>query len=214
MLFVAAMPGLVFGLSGISDPQTVDTDIDLITLLAGLFAAFGPAMLAVFLLWRDRVLARAGFARPAPRQFLAWSGAAFGLTVAAAIVAGMILAAVLSAFGAELPEADRTEVNITGAYLVIAFIISATAGISEEIVYRAYGITRMEQAGWPRAAAFVPLLVWTGQHLYQGWAGPIIVGAVGIPLVIMFRSKRSVWPLIAGHLAYDVLIFLISASTN
>src|SRR5262245_36388613 len=62
MLFVAAAPNLVFGLSGISRPRSINTDVSVLTLIASLLAALGPAVFAVFLLWRDGVLRRAGFA--------------------------------------------------------------------------------------------------------------------------------------------------------
>jgi len=214
VLFAAtAGPNLVFGLSGISDPQTVQTDIPVTTLIASLLASLGPAAIAGYLLWRDGCLEAAGFATPRPLALLGQTGLAFVCAIGAAIGAGIIVTAILAATGHELnpvSNADKPEIGV--GFALTALAISATAGISEEAVYRGYGITRMEQAGWPRAAVVVPLLVWTAQHLYAGPVAVFVVGCVGIPFVWLFWWKRSVWPLMLGHACYDVLIFFLNTA--
>jgi membrane protease YdiL (CAAX protease family) len=163
MLFVAAAPHLVFGLSGISP-------------LAGL------------------------------------SGLALVCCFGAVFVAASIVTALISATGYDPPTVRDSGVDLTAAYVLAAIAISITAGVAEETVYRGYAITRMEQAGWPRAALFVPLLVWAGEHLYEGVFAIFIVGSVGVPLVWLFWWKRTVWPLMIAHALYDVAIFLLAAS--
>jgi membrane protease YdiL (CAAX protease family) len=213
LFFAAAAPNLVFGLSGISDPRTVQTDIPVLTLIASLLAALSPAAIAIYLLWRDGFLADAGFGRPRPMALLGNGALAFVCALGAAIGAGIIVTAILTATGHEIGNAasgtsDKPQITLGFAFTALA--ISATAGVSEEAVYRGYGITRMEQAGWPRAALFVPLLVWTAQHLYAGPIAVFVVGCVGIPFVWLFWWKRSVWPLMVGHACYDLLIFFIN----
>jgi membrane protease YdiL (CAAX protease family) len=212
MLFVAAAPNLVFGLSGISRPRSVDTDVSVLTLIASLLAALGPAVFAIFLLWRDGVLGPAGFRKPRFWPTIGYGLLGFVCCIGAVMVAATIVGVIIRATGYEPPTVRDSDVTFTTAYLLAALAISITAGISEEIVYRAYGISRMEQAGFPRAALFVPILVWTAQHLYEGPIALLIVGSVGIPLVWLFWWKRSVWPLMIAHAMYDITIFLISAS--
>jgi len=212
LLFVAAVPGIVFGLTGISEPQTVDTDIDTIRLVTSLLASLGPAVLVVFLLWRDGALSLAGFDRPRLWRTVGLGLLAFVCSILAVIAAGIVIAIILGVTGSHAPTVDTADVDVTARFVVIAFAISATAGISEEIVYRGYGITRMEQAGWPRAALWVPLLAWTSQHLYEGWTALLVVGAIGVQMVWIFRWKRSVYPLMIGHLLYDAAIFALSAA--
>jgi membrane protease YdiL (CAAX protease family) len=211
MAFATALPGIVIGLNGLDDPETVTTDIDTLTLIASLLASFGPAALAVFLLWRDGQLRAAGFERPRPGFFFAYAGLAFAAAIGAVLAMATIIAVAVAIFGDPTDDGPvGPAIEFSVGSLVAAFAISATAGISEEVVYRGYGITRMEQAGWPRAALVVPLLVWTVQHLYAGLLAPLVVGAVGIPFVWIFWWKRSVWPLVAAHFLYDFVIFLLN----
>jgi membrane protease YdiL (CAAX protease family) len=212
MLFVAAVPHLVFGLSGISRPRSVETDVGVLSLVASLLAALGPAAVAVYLLWREGVLPKAGFRRLGFWPLVGLSGLGLVCCIGAVFVAASIVTAIISATGYHPPTVRDSSVDLTAAYVLAAIAISITAGVAEETVYRGYAITRMEQAGWPRAALFVPLLVWAGEHLYEGIFAILIVGSVGVPLVWLFWWKRTVWPLMVAHTLYDVLIFLIAAS--
>jgi hypothetical protein len=40
----------------------------------------------------------------------------------------------------------------------------------------------------------------------------LVVGAVGAPLVLFFKYRRTVYPLIVGHALYDIAIFAIALS--
>ncbi len=160
LFFAAAAPNLVFGLTGISDPQTVQTDVSVLTLIASMLASLGPAAIAAYLLWRDGCLSVAGFARPRSLALLGQSALGFVCCVGAVMAVGVIIT-VLRGIPEEgtsvATDGDRPELTI--GFLLVALTISITAGVSEETVYRGYGISRMEQAGWPRAALFVPAAV-------------------------------------------------------
>ncbi len=212
MAFATAAPGVVIGLNGLSDPETVTTDIDVVTLVASLVASFGPAALAVYLLWRDGALRTAGFGRPRASEVVGRGLLAFVACMGAVLVAGIVVTIAIELAGGDASSLgeDGPTISLSVGSLVAALAISLTAGVSEEVVYRGYGITRMEQAGWPRAALVVPLVVWSVQHLYAGPIAPLVVGAVGVPLVWLFWRRRSVWPLMAGHALYDLSIFLLN----
>lgn len=209
--FAAAAPGLVFGLKGLNNPASVDTDIDVLTLVGGLLAAFGPAVVCVYLLWRDRQLEKSGFGRRSPGFAIGWGAVGLACCAGAVMIAAVVAGIFLMIFGAEPSAGDPPDVSFTFGSMAAALLISLTAGFTEETVYRGYGISRMEQAGLPRAALVVPWLVWTAQHLYAGPIAVLIVGAVGVPLVWLFWWKRSIWPVIVAHVLYDIVIFLINA---
>lgn len=215
MAFATAVPGIVIGLNGLSDPETVTTDIATLTLIASLLASFGPAALATYLLWRDGALRVAGFDKPRLGPVVGRGLLAFAACFAAVIVVGLVLAIVTQLAGGEVSATgdDGPTVTLGVGSLLAALAISVTAGVSEEVVYRGYGVTRMEQAGWPRAALTVPLLVWSVQHLYAGPVAPLVVGAVGVPLVWLFWRQRSIWPLMIGHTLYDLAIFVLNAGS-
>ena len=210
MMFAVAGPGLVIGLRGISEPTSVDPDLSALTLVATAVAALGPAALALYLLWRNGSIAAAGLSRPRPGAVIGWGLLAFLSCIGAVFLAGIVIVVVQAATGHTTATSDSSNhVDATVGAVVGLLVISMVAGISEEITYRAYGITRMEEAGWPRAALVAPWAVWTAQHLYEGPIALLVVGAVGVPLVLFFRARRTVYPLIVGHALYDIAIFAI-----
>ena len=132
--------------------------------------------------------------------------------IGAVFVTAIVISIVRAAIGESTVTNDASKLHVTAGAIVGLLVISIVAGISEEITYRAYGITRMEQAGWPRAALVAPWAVWTAQHLYQGPIAILVVGSVGVPLVLFFHRRRTVYPLIVGHALYDIAIFAVALS--
>jgi membrane protease YdiL (CAAX protease family) len=170
-------------------------------------------VLALYLLWREGTIEAAGLARPRPGAVIGWGLLAFLSMMGALFVVGIVIVTVQSATGHTSATSDSSShIDATVGAVVGLFVISIVAGVSEEITYRAYGITRMEQAGWPRAALVAPWLVWTAQHLYEGPIALFVVGSVGVPLVLFFRQRRTVYPLIVGHALYDITVFAIALS--
>jgi membrane protease YdiL (CAAX protease family) len=213
MAFAVAGPGLIIGLRGISEPTSVDPDLSPLTLIATAIAALGPAALALYFLWREGSIAAAGLSRPRPGAVIGWGLLAFLSMVGALFIVGIVIVIVQNATGHTSATSDSSnQIDATAGAIVGLLVISIVAGVSEEITYRAYGITRMEQAGWPRAALVAPWLVWTAQHLYEGPIALLVVGSVGVPLVLFFRQRRTVYPLIVGHALYDIAVFAIVLS--
>lgn len=216
VLLLAAIPGFIIGLEGIGDPQSVTTDIPLLELVAMVAAAAGPAVLCYHFLWRDKRLGVAGFGRRSP-AFVAGYGL-LGLVVVylALIGAAMVLNVVYVTFGGDLEQlADEAAtddgVALTVASLAIAYVISITAGVTEEIVFRAYAITRLEELGWRRAAYVVPGVVFTLLHLYQGIWAVVLIGAITAAFTWLYRWKRSIWPVMVAHALFDGVQLTLAA---
>lgn len=209
--FVTALPGLVLGLTLVGSPSPAPELPDGYVKLAATFlAALGPAALVAYLLWRAGELRAGGFGKIAPWPFVWQTALALGSFFVAQIAVGIVVVVfTLLTTGdvASAPEASAPA--LTPLYVLTGVLLSIAAGIGEEFVFRAYAITRMEDAGWPRLAIWVPNAAWALLHLYQGWRGPLVLFVMAIPWVFLFRWKRSVWPLVAAHACYDVLVFLI-----
>src|SRR5664280_2393832 len=47
----------------------------------------------------------------------------------------------------------------------------------------------------------------SGIHLYYGWGGVFVVPWM-IGAVLLYRALRSIWPLVIGHIIYDILVDL------
>ncbi|MBA2495780.1 MAG: CPBP family intramembrane metalloprotease, partial [Acidimicrobiia bacterium] len=210
--FLTAAPGVVVGLRGLNDPASVDTEIAVLDLIGLVVASFGPAVLVAFLLWREGSLRLAGFGKPRAAPTVGWGVVGVLACVAAVLVAATVLGIIINLTGGDPQRTTDSGPDVSAAVgsIVAALAIAATAGISEEAVYRGYGITRMEQAGWPRAALWAPWLVWTAQHLYAGPGALLVVGAVGIPLVWLFWWRRSIWPVVVAHALYNVGVFALN----
>jgi membrane protease YdiL (CAAX protease family) len=212
MLFATAGPGLVFGLRGLTDPERIDTDVSVIELAATLVAALGPAAIATYLLWRDRRLSAAGFDRR-PLRWVAGYGALGGVCAVLALwSAAIVLAFLYAAAGNDPLEADPTDARYTVGSIVAGLLLAIVAGVGEEIVYRAYAISRLEELGWARTAIYAPWAVFTVQHLYQGPEAILIIGAVGGTFVWLYRWQRSVWPVIVAHALYDAFVLVLLAT--
>jgi len=209
VFFVTALPSLVMGFTLVGTPSPApDLPDSWVKLVALFLAALGPAAIVVYLLWREGELRAGGFGPIKPWPFLWQTALALVSFLVAQFVVAIVIAVILAALGQE-PSVERPEIDFTGLYVASGILLSLSAGIGEEFVFRAYAITRMEDAGWPRLAIWVPVAVWSLLHLYQGWRGPVILFATALPWVFLFRWKRSVWPLVAAHFFYDMLVFLV-----
>lgn len=218
VLLVAAVPGFIIGLEGIGDPQSITTDIATLELVAMVASAAGPAVLAYHFLWRDRRLGVAGFGRRSPGFVVGYGVLGLAVVYAALIAAVMVVGSVYLALGGELDDPGATEdsgVALSAASLAVAYVISITAGITEEIIFRAYAITRLEELGWRRAAVWVPGVVFTVLHLYQGLAAIAFIGAITVVFTWLYRWKRSIWPVMVAHALFDaVQLTLVAVTTN
>jgi membrane protease YdiL (CAAX protease family) len=217
MLLLAAVPSFIIGLEGVGDPRSFSTDIGVLELLATMAAAAGPAVMAVHLLWRDGRLRVAGFSRRGP-GFVAGYGA-LGLVCCylALIAAGIIVGTVYLAFGGDVDDLGRDDddrVALSAASLAIAYLIALTAGVTEEILFRAYAITRLEELGWRRAAYIVPGVVFAIVHVYQGLIAVALIGSITAVFTGLYRWKRSVWPVMVAHALFDAVQLTLLAVTS
>jgi membrane protease YdiL (CAAX protease family) len=213
VLLIVAVPGFIVGLEGIGDPQTISTDIGTLELLATVASACGSALLAYHFLWRDKRLGIAGFGRR-PAGFIAgWGVVGLAAVYGALIAAFVLVAPIYTAVGGTTPD-DSGAVELTAASLAVAYVIAITAGITEEIIFRAYAITRLEELGWRRAAVVVPGVVFTLLHLYQGVLAVVLIGAVTAAFTWLYRWKRSIWPVMVAHALFDAVQLTLVALTS
>jgi membrane protease YdiL (CAAX protease family) len=217
MLLLAAVPSFIISLRGITDPTTVSTDIGVLELLATVAAAAGPPDMAIYQLWRDRRLQSAGFAKRGAGFVLGYGAIGWVACFIALIAASIVIGSLYAAFGGDLDaltESDDDGVTLTAASLVIAGVIALTAGLTEEIVFRAYAITRLEELGWKKAAVIVPTVVFTVLHLYQGILGMLFIGAIASVLAWLYKWRRSIWPVMVAHALFDAVQLTIAALSN
>ena len=89
---------------------------------------------------------------------------------------------------------------------VIWIILSLSAGIAEELSFRGFVLTRMEiltGSIWP--GIILGAFSFGIGHLYQGWAGVVLIGTYGMMFSLLFYARGSLIPCIIAHALQDVL---------
>ncbi|MCR9079046.1 MAG: CPBP family intramembrane metalloprotease [Hyphomonadaceae bacterium] len=102
--------------------------------------------------------------------------------------------AVMSGFMPQTPE-ERHLYNL----------LSMTAGINEEIIFRGFLIWAFGLYLPLWAAALASLVVFTALHLYQGFKNLPGVFLIGAAVTLIFVLSGSIWPAIAVHIFVDIL---------
>jgi membrane protease YdiL (CAAX protease family) len=96
---------------------------------------------------------------------------------------------------------------VTGGVAGLPLIIlgSLANGMAEELVCRAYLITRFRQLlGSPAVAVCLSASLFCSYHIYQGVWGMTGIFAVGLVYGAMFVWLRRIWPLALGHALQDI----------
>ena len=118
----------------------------------------------------------------------------------------------------DLSKLDYLRGNVPGL-LVLLPTIWITAGFCEEVIYRAYAITRFDRlfgssAISAAAAIVLSATVFALAHWYQGVVGMLVTGFAGLALGILFVARsRNLWSNICAHIVVDT-VSLIAIGLN
>lgn len=94
---------------------------------------------------------------------------------------------------------------------VLMVVTYGVSGLSEEVITRAYLITRLERLFRSRlAAVLVAATLFASYHLYQGVDGAFYALLFGLAYGGAFLLLRSVWPLAIGHALYNIQLELLA----
>lgn len=96
-----------------------------------------------------------------------------------------------------MPQADEERVLFN--------LVSVTAGITEEIIFRGYLIWVFSLFAPIWLAGLISLIVFTFLHLYQGAKQLPTVFAMGALLTLIFILSGSIWPAIVVHVLVDMI---------
>src|SRR5262245_3059461 len=92
----------------------------------------------------------------------------------------------------------------------MVLVMNVASAFAEELVTRAYLITRLEVLLRARGAAvLVAAFFFASYHVYQGLAATLPVFAIGVIYGVAYLAIRRVWPLMIGHALFDVEIDLL-----
>jgi len=153
---------------------------------------------------------------PGSAGMLAWPpGIAVSLGPAALLTAaGVLIAYAFRAlsrrFGWQETDAVHAIMPETGREKGVFAALSATAGFSEEVVFRAYlpGFL-LPWTGSYLAGALPVAGVFGFLHAYQGRHGIMRTTAIGVVMAAGVAWTGSLWPSILAHAALDLLFGLV-----
>lgn len=96
----------------------------------------------------------------------------------------------------------------TPAEFGLLLVGAAANGCAEELVVRAYLITRLRPLLGTGPAVLVAAIVFASYHAYQGLHAMLLVAAGGLVLGVLFVATRRLAPVAIAHAALDVQGYL------
>jgi len=166
-------------------------------------------ILAIVRFWEARPLSSIGLVPPTRSAILFGAKIVLGL-IALAIVAGLAV----QSSGLPLPE--QPEQLVISLPLWLQLLVAASAGFTEEVLFRGYAIERMtELTGSRWIGALLPVLVFGAAHAsFWGVGHAIVAGFTGLWLSLLYLWRRNLWTNITAHALLDGLIFIaVDAAT-
>lgn len=98
------------------------------------------------------------------------------------------------------------ETALAMGYVVLVVISSITAGLIEELIWRAYGILKLqEKYASTKKAVAISSITWAVYHIDPFHIGIVLI--YGIIYGYLFTKIRRLSPLIIGHTAFDIVGF-------
>jgi len=146
-----------------------------------------------------------GIYRPRPAD-LAWALALLAGAFLLLAAAGMLLSLLPGEARRQLAGGFRWRL-LDPRLLPLAAAFSLLTGYREELFFRAYLLTRLQQAGLPPAAGVaVSGLLFACGHAYQGPAGLAVALALGVYFAVAFVRLRNLHRVAWAHGLYNLAV--------
>lgn len=195
---VAVLPLLVAGQMGMADEVPEDLPRPLLYRTSSLALWILAALAALAGSASDLGMSELGL-RPLPLL-------PFALWTAVALAGGLGMLFAARGLGVRETPLLRWLLPRTRAERLEFVGVSITAGVTEELVFRGFLITALgSAAGGLVLATVVSSFLFGFVHGYQGPAGTVRAGLLGLLLAIPFLATGSLLPSMAAHTALDLL---------
>jgi membrane protease YdiL (CAAX protease family) len=179
---------------------------DRLTASSIFFWALAVLVLLYVVVVERRPLSSIGLKAPGLRD-LVFAGLAAGV---AAVGMTIIFSVVFPALHLKLASTSANTALLAAPFWV-RFMTVLRAAVTEEILFRGYGMERLGQ--WSKSmwlAALVTCAIFTYAHI-SGWGLPIVLiaGWGGIVLTLFYLWRRNLWANILLHWLVDAVGFLL-----
>jgi membrane protease YdiL (CAAX protease family) len=181
------------------------------TAIATMLRDIGLVCLILFFLWRNRESVRqVGWTFEH-----GWREIALGLALFAPIFVGTgILENLLQSVGFSVPATPLPSLTAPRDLgdLLLAVVLVVVVALAEETIFRGYLTLRFENLTASRTVAvLMSAFIFMLGHGYEGTAGVLTVGALGLVYAIIYRWRQSLVAPIVLHFMQDFVgIVLIS----
>jgi uncharacterized protein len=150
-----------------------------------------------------------GEQRPGARAWLADFGFAIGYWAVALIVLALLGNVLVKVSGSHIDPQKIGDVTqkltpVTGFEMLLFLVLSVSAGICEELVFRGYlqqQFARMGRSVW--AGIVLSALVFGGAHGYEGVAGILLIAAYGAMFGVLALLRRGLRTGMIAHAWHD-----------
>jgi uncharacterized protein len=174
-------------------------------------ALWGAALLTLLILvaGERQPLSAIGFRR------FAWASLGFGIALGTVVIMMFPLASLLlNLFNIPNPQTALAQVAALPLWIRVGTLL--TAGITEEILFRGYPISRLKAAtGSTAIAALIPFVVFVVLHLPSwGAAHLLFVSLAAALFTLAFLWRGDLWANIVAHFLTDSVPLLILPLTG
>ncbi len=176
-----------------------------------LVAMWGVTLLTILVLalGERQPLSAIGFRR------FTWASLGFGIALGAVVIAAFPLASlILKALNIPNPQTAIAAAATMPLWLRVGTLL--TAGVTEEILFRGYPISRLKVAtGSTAIAVGLPFVVFVVLHLPSwGAAHLLFVSVAAVLFTLAFVWRRNLWANIIAHILADAVPLLILPLTG
>jgi membrane protease YdiL (CAAX protease family) len=150
-----------------------------------------------------------GEQRPGARGWLADIGVALGYWTVAVCVLALLSSVLVKVSGSHIDPQKIANVTqklapVTGFEMLLFLVLSISAGICEELVFRGYlqqQFARMGRRIW--VGVMLSALVFGGAHGYEGVAGVLLIAAYGAMFGVLALLRRGLRTGMIAHAWHD-----------
>jgi membrane protease YdiL (CAAX protease family) len=180
-----------------------------LTAVATILRDIGLVCLILFFLWRNRESIRlVGWTFESVWREIALGVVLFGpIYVGAGLLESFLQAAGFSTPATPLPSLVTPR---DPGDLVLALLLVVVVALAEETIFRGYLILRFENLTASRTAAvLLSAFIFSLGHGYEGTAGVLTVGTMGLVFAIIYRWRRSLVAPIVLHFLQDFVSIVL-----
>jgi membrane protease YdiL (CAAX protease family) len=118
----------------------------------------------------------------------------------------------LHAAGLSIPSAPPSFLSPRGSVeILLAFFLVVVVAIAEETIFRGYLILRFRSIMNTPAAVLFSVVVFSVGHGYEGTAGLVTVGFMGLIFALVYRWRRSLVAPMVMHFLQDFTVIVLPA---